>query len=184
MAKKFTENDKNRNFVQLNRDFMMDVAKLGSEKPSALTVFMFISQNMDGNNALCVSMKALEEALGLSRSTLSRSVNYLEKKGWLCILKTGTSNVYIINPEIEWTSWANQKQYCKFKTNVIVSASENVDFMRNPKATNYYKHIDDDFIEGVKASNKAYEERVAAMQGQTSFDPETGEIYEDEPFYG
>lgn len=182
MAKKFTEDDKNRNFVQLNRDFMMDVAKLGTEKPSALSVFMFISQNMDGNNALCISMKALEEALGLSRSTLSRAVKYLEKKGWLCILKTGTSNVYIINPDIEWTSWANQKQYCKFQTNVIVSASENIDFMKNPKATGRYKYVDDNFIKGVKESHKAYEERISAMQ--TSFDPETGEIYEDEPFYG
>ncbi len=154
--KKFSEDEKNRNFVQLNRDFMMDVAKLGSEKPSALSVFMFISQNMDGNNALCVSMKALEEALGLSRSTLSRAVNYLEEKGWLCILKTGTSNVYIINPEIEWTSWANQKQYCKFNTNVIVSASENVDFIKNPKATNFFKHVDDNFIAGIKSNRKTY----------------------------
>lgn len=150
MSKNFTEDDKNRNFVQLNRDFMMDIAKLSKENPNALSVFMFISQNMDGNNALCISMKAMEEALELSRSTLSRAVKHLKEKGWLCVLKTGTSNVYIINPEIEWTSWKNQKRYCKFTTNVIVTPSENVDFLKNPRASARYKHIDDAFIDSMK----------------------------------
>lgn len=153
--KQFTDDEKNRNFVQLNRDFMMDIAKLASENSSAFTLFMFISQQMDGNNALCISMKALEEALELSRSTLSRAVRHLKEKGWLCVLKTGTSNLYIINPEIEWTSWANQKQYCKFSTNIIVSPSENVEFMKNPKATARYKHVDDAFISGVRAKGAA-----------------------------
>ena len=104
MAKKtkFTGSNKLHNCVRLNRDSMMDIAKLGSEKPSALKVFMFISQNMDANNALCVSMKALGEALGLSRTTLSRTVKYLKENEWLYIHKLGTLNVYIINPEIIW----------------------------------------------------------------------------------
>lgn len=99
---KFTTSNKIRNCVRLNRDSMMDIAKLGSEKPSALLVFMFISQNMDTNNSLAVSMKALEEALELSRTTLSRTVKYLKENGWLCINKFGTFNVYTINPEIAW----------------------------------------------------------------------------------
>lgn len=192
--KKFTEDDKNRNFVQVNRDFMMDIAMLSKENSNALTVFMFISQNMDGNNALCISMKALEEALNLSRSTLSRAVKYLKEKGWLCILKTGTSNVYIINPEIEWTSWANQKKYCQFKTNVIVTPSENPDFLKNPKASMRYKHIDDTFILGIKAKKQAFEAEAAGIKqdgNAISFNEETGEILEDleddlkeeEPYY-
>lgn len=104
MAKKtkFTRSDKIHNCIRLNRDSMMDIAKLGSEKPTAFKVFMFISQNMDSNNSLVVSMKALEEALGLSRTTLSRTVKYLKENGWLCISKFGTFNVYTINPEIAW----------------------------------------------------------------------------------
>lgn len=187
--KQFTEDDKNRNFVQLNRDFMMDIAVLGKENPNALSVFMFISQNMDGNNALCISMKALEEALELSRSTLSRAVRYLKDKGWLCVLKTGTSNVYIINPDIEWTSWANQKKYCKFQTNVIVTPSENPDFLNNPKASTRYKHIDDTFIDAMKAKRKAFEEHCQEIHQDCNkqFDEGTGEIFEEnleeEPYY-
>lgn len=164
MGKQFTGDDKNRNFVQLNRDFMMDLAGLGKESPTAFTVFMFISQNMDGNNALCISMKAMEEALDLSRSTLSRAVKCLKEKGWLCVLKTGTSNVYIINPDIEWTSWANQKQYCKFTTNVIVTPTENIDFMKNGRATTRYKHVEDSFIDSIKAHREDVGNQLPGQQ--------------------
>lgn len=102
MKTKFTTSDKNRNYVRFNRDSLMDIAKLNAEMPSALKVFMFISKNMDANNALVVSMEALEEALGLSRSTLNRTITYLEENEWLYIRKLGTSNVYTINPEIAW----------------------------------------------------------------------------------
>lgn len=179
MSKNFTDEERNHNFVQLNRDFMMDIAKLGRENPTALDIFMLISQNMDGNNALCISMKALEEALELSRSTISRGVKYLKDKGWLCVMKTGTSNVYIINPDIEWTSWANQKQYCKFTTNIIVTPTENPEFLKNPKASRRYKHIDDTFIEGIRAKKQEFDEKCAAFQkdDERPFDEETGEIY-------
>lgn len=164
MGKEFTEDDKNRNFVQLNRDFMMDLAGLGKENPTAFTVFMFISQNMDANNALCISMKAMEEALDLSRSTLSRAVKHLKEKGWLCVLKTGTSNIYIINPDIEWTSWANQRQYCKFATSVIVTPTENIDFMKNGKATTRYKHVEDSFIDSMKARRNNADNQLPGQQ--------------------
>lgn len=173
---------KNNDFIQFYRNYIDEISALGDENYVAFKLFMFITKHMDPNNSLCVSMKALQEILGYSRQTLSKAVKYLKDKGWLCVLKSGTTNIYILNPEIVWTSWANQKQYCKFKTNVIVSASENAEYLKNREASFKYKHIDDNFIESIKASNKAYEEHVAAMQ--TSFDPETGEIYEDEPFYG
>ena len=120
MAKKtkFTTSDKNRNYVRFNRDSMMNIAELNAEMPSAFKVFMFIIKNMDANNALVVSMDALEEALGLSRSTLDKAIKYLEENKWLRIRKQGTSNVYVINPEIAWTGWVNPTQYCPSSTPV------------------------------------------------------------------
>lgn len=175
-SKTFGNDEKNRNFVQFNREFMMDFANLGKENPTAFTVFMFISQHMDGNNALCVSMKAMEEALGMSRSTLSRAVRYLRELGWLCVLKTGTSNVYIINPDIEWTSWANQKRYCKFSTNVIVTPSENIDFMKNSKATTQYKHVDDAFIDSLRQKANEQNEQLVGQREIIDIDMNTKEV--------
>lgn len=150
--------DKNKDFVQFYRAFMDDVTQLGTDSPVAFKLFMFITKHMDNNNALCVSMKALEEMLGYSRQTLSKAVKYLKENGWLCVLKSGTTNIYIINPQIVWTSYDNQKQYCKFQTNVIVSPSENAEYMKNKKASFKCKHVSDEFINGVREKRKEFEE--------------------------
>lgn len=161
------ENKQNKNFVQFYRPFMDEIAELGTENPVALKIFMFIAKNMDNNNALCVSMNALVEILKYSRQTLYKSIKYLKEKGWICVLRSGTSNIYILNPNIVWTSYDGQKQYCKFQTNIIVTPSENAEYLKNVNASFKYKHIDDRFIETVKNNNES-----------VTFDQETGEIYE------
>lgn len=93
MAKKtkFTNDDKNRKYVRFNRESLMDIAELGNENPSAFEVFMFIAKNMGTNNTLCISMKTLEEALGLSESTLNRAIKYLEENKWI-IIQNGSAS--------------------------------------------------------------------------------------------
>lgn len=169
-----TENDteksrQNKNFVQFYRPFLDEIAQLGSDNPVALKIFMFISKHMDNNNALCVSVNALTEILGYSRQTIHKAIKYLKEQGWVCIIKSGTSNVYILNPDIVWTSYDGQKQYCKFSTNVIVTPQENAEYLANVKASFKFKHIDDEFIKGIQEKNKAY---------ARNFDVETGEIYD------
>ena len=90
MVKKTTSN-KNRKYVRFNRDSLMDIAELGDENPSAFEVFMFIAKNMGTNNTLCIDMKALEKALGLSKSTLSEAIKYLEENKWIVIQNSSAS---------------------------------------------------------------------------------------------
>jgi len=40
----------------------------------------------------------------------------------------GTSNVYVVNTEIAWSSWDNQKQYVQFEGKLLVSKKENKDY--------------------------------------------------------
>lgn len=166
-------NRQNKDFVQIYRSFMDEIALLGRENQVALEVFMFISKHMDYNNALCVSMKALEEILGYSRQTLSKAVKHLKEKGWLCVMKSGSTNIYIINPDVAWTAYNDDKEYCKFQTNVIVTPSENAEYLKNHKASFKYKHIDEGFIEGVREKRLQRENEYDTRE----FDPLTGEIY-------
>lgn len=151
------KNRQNRDFVQLYRPFMDELGELGSENPVSLKIFMFIAKHMDNNNALCVSMKALQEILGYSRQTLYKGVKHLKEKGWLCILKSGTTNIYILNPEVVWTSYDNQKTYCKFQTNIIVTPSENAEYLKSAQSSFKYKHIDEKFIENTKEQHNNYD---------------------------
>jgi len=153
------EEQKNKNFIQLYRDHIDDIAKLAGENYSAYKLFMLLCKHMDGTNALCASYQVLTELLSTSVSTLKRAVKYLKDNGWICVLKSGTSNVYIVNPDIAWTSYANQKKYCKFQANVLLSSTENAEYLNNPKATYRFKTVDTEFIKNMLASREEYEDK-------------------------
>lgn len=154
-----TEEQKNRNFIQLYRNHIDDMAKLAREQPRAYDLFMLLIKHMDGTNALCVSMQALTEIMALSRQSLSKSIKYLKDNGWICVLKSGTSNVYIVNPEVAWTSYGTQKKYCKFNANVLLSSSENAEWLNNYNASTHFKTINDDFIQTVQKKEKEFQEK-------------------------
>lgn len=151
------EEQKNKDFIQLYRDHVDNIATLAGENYSAYKLLMLLCKHMDGTNALCVSMIALTEIMELSRQSVSKAVKYLKENGWICVLKNGTSNVYIVNPEVAWTSYGNQKQYCKFQANVLLSSSENAEYLNNPKASTHFKTIDSEFIKSVQANREKLE---------------------------
>ena len=86
-----TEEQKNRDFIQLYRDHIDDVAKLARDNGKAYDLFMLLVKHMDGTNALAVSNIALSELLQVTTRTVQRAVKYLKDNGWVCVLKSGTS---------------------------------------------------------------------------------------------
>lgn len=152
-----TEEQKNRDFIQLYRDHIDDVAKLARDNGKAYDLFMLLVKHMDGTNALAVSNIALSELLQVTTRTVQRAVKYLKDNGWVCVLKSGTSNVYIVNPDVAWTSYGNQKQYCKFQANVLLSSSENAEYLKNPNATTHFKTVDNEFMKSVQERQKQFE---------------------------
>jgi len=152
-----TEEQKNRDFIQLYRDHIDDVAKLARDNGKAYDLFMLLVKHMDGTNALAVSNIALSELLQVTTRTVQRAVKYLKDNGWVCVLKSGTSNVYIVNPDVAWTSYGNQKQYCKFQANVLLSSSENAEYLKNPNATTHFKTVDNEFMKSVQEKQKQFD---------------------------
>lgn len=158
-----TEEQKDKDFIKLFRSHIDDITNLAKENSKAYDLFMLLLKNMDGNNALCVSNTVLQELLDCGKATIFRAVKYLKEHGWICVLKNGTSNVYIVNPDVAWTSYANEKKYCKFQATVLLSSTENNEFLNNSKAFTHFKTIDKDFIQSVmnkKEEFKQYTENI------------------------
>lgn len=154
-AKKQHEEDKkNRDFVQVYRNHIEQIADLGAKNATALKLLLFFIKHMDGTNALVVSNVTLQEILGYSKPTICKAIKYLKDNGWLCVLKSGTANVYIVNPEVAWTSYEYQKQYCKFNATVFLSQSENHEYLANKKAFTKFKTINEDFVKAYQENEK------------------------------
>ena len=113
-----------RSFVRINLD--KDIFKAFSEVTTdpAMRILLFIVEHMDKLNALVCSYKVFEDALGISQATVARAIKTLKDKGMIYVMKSGSSNVYIMNDEVAWKSWGSNKKYCKFPANVILSKND------------------------------------------------------------
>lgn len=126
--KKQEKEKKNTNFVMIYREHMPEIRWLMKQSRYASNIFNFILEHMDYNNTLMCSYQVFMDYFEISKPTVTRAIKLLKENGFVDILKSGTSNVYIVNQEIAWTSWDNQKKYCKFNGNILISAKENKDY--------------------------------------------------------
>lgn len=114
----------NKDFVMLYRHFIKQISDLGVQNPTALRILLFLIKHMDGTNAIGAPQKLIANMLGLSRQTVSTHIAYLQEHGWIEIYKLGKANVYVINPEVVWTSYADQRQYCKFQGTFLLDSED------------------------------------------------------------
>lgn len=113
-----------KNFYQINADHSEDLMWLVKANSNAFRILLFLFDHMDNYNAVICSYQVFQEALDIGRTTASLAIKFLKEHGFIYIYKSGTSNVYVANPDIVWKSWGNNKQYCKFPANIILSTAE------------------------------------------------------------
>jgi DNA-binding transcriptional ArsR family regulator len=111
-------------WTQYNNERTKEMMWLALKHPKAHAILLFLVDQMDDKNAVMCSYKVLEEVLEVSKDTIRLNIKVLKDKGFLAVLKSGTSNVYAINDTIYWKSWGNNKRYSKFPANVILAESE------------------------------------------------------------
>jgi DNA-binding transcriptional regulator YdaS (Cro superfamily) len=122
---------KNDNFYMLFKDGgSQKVRELINISPPAAQIFMFLAEQADRTNAVVASGKALAKYLNLSEATVSRALKILSKKEedkepYLEILKSGGTNVFVLNPEIVWSAWKTGKDYCLFgNAKILITTDE------------------------------------------------------------
>lgn len=113
-----------KEFYQLNKANSTYLESGIAENPNAMRLLFFFFRHMDDYNAVMCSYAVIQEVLNVSRMTASKAVKYLKDKGFIHILKSGTSNVYIANKNLVWKSWGNNWKYSKFPANIVLSSSE------------------------------------------------------------
>lgn len=123
------------NWYQMNREHSDKMIWLATNHPKAHGILLFLLDQMDNYNAIICSSQVLQEALGISRTTVFRALTILNEKGFIATYKSGTSNVYVVNDDLAWSSWGDNRKYCKFPANVILSATENQTILDTIKAS-------------------------------------------------
>jgi predicted transcriptional regulator len=126
-ARKRAKNSPFSRWTQFNNEHTKELMWLAIKAPKAHAILYFLVDQMDEYNAVMCSYKVLQEVLETSKATIQRNIQILKDKGYIAVLKSGTSNVYAINDSVYWKSWGNKKQYSKFPANVVLAMSEQDD---------------------------------------------------------
>lgn len=113
-----------KRWTQLNNEHTKELMQLALKYPKAHAILYFLVDQMDEYNAVICSTRVLEELLNVSRQTISKNIKILKEHGFIVVLKSGLSNVYLINDKVYWKSWNNNKKYSKFPANVVLSFDE------------------------------------------------------------
>ena len=131
-------------FAQISLDgkTVKDIMFQLSDCPPANKLFWFIVQNMDGYNALIASYTVFQEGLAMSRPTVARGIARLKELGLLHIKKSGSSNVYMLRPDVVWKSWGSNLKYCEFPARVMLAKSEQYPDAREVFKNQMHKTMD------------------------------------------
>ncbi|WP_325097226.1 replication/maintenance protein RepL [Burkholderia contaminans] len=124
----------NSNFVMIFRNEMHGLRKIAIQDGKALSIFMLLTEHMDHENSIIVSRETISEILEISIPTVDRKLKFLKDNNFITVLKSGTANIYTVNANIAWTTYANKREYAKFKTNILISRTEQEYKLKSSKA--------------------------------------------------
>lgn len=93
--------------------------------PTVGRLYAFLGKHAGHDNALAVSNETLAEALNVHVRSVIRAAAVLVSIEALAVVKVGTGNVYILNPDEVWRGADDHKRFCGFRAKVLIGFKEN-----------------------------------------------------------
>jgi hypothetical protein len=86
--------------IYFSFDKVGGIERLIEEKPTAARIFLFLSKYANDDNVVVASSSVLESALKKTRPYLAKCTKYLKDNGYLAVINSGQTSVYILNSDI------------------------------------------------------------------------------------
>lgn len=116
--------NKSQGWMQSDKQAHISMWKLGMKHPTALAVLHFmISKLSRGANGIVISSAALARAMDISERTAKSATAILRDAKFVQILKSGNTNVYIVNSKVAWQGNRGMR-YSSFNAQLIVDEQE------------------------------------------------------------
>lgn len=117
-------------FFQFTKHAFPVVRQLLEKNSTAARIFFFFVDIMNKDNALVISQQAITDVLGIGRTTVWKSIKYLEDNKFIKVIKSGHANIYALNADIVWQKTLDGKKFAKFSAQVFVTESEQIPVYR------------------------------------------------------
>ncbi|MBY7818639.1 hypothetical protein KW416_21740 [Vibrio fluvialis] len=111
-------------FYAFNKENFKAKMILAREEPVANSILEFFISEMDGENAICISMATLEKLFNLKRNAISKHIKVLTNRKFIEIFKIGNMNAYAVNANVVWTKGDANLWKAKFKATMYLDFDE------------------------------------------------------------
>lgn len=114
---------KNKSFTQTYPKGWQRIRVLAKGNAGAVGLYSFFAENIDAYcGAVVADQQFLADQMGVSRSTISRWLRFLEdEKAVIRIPVAGKVCAYALNPHEVWKGYNNSKEYAAFVTKTLVN---------------------------------------------------------------
>lgn len=111
-------------WVQNDKESHSHMWKLGVKHPTALAVLHFMISRLNrGAAGIVISAPAMARAMGISERTAKSATSILRDKKFVQILKSGNTNVYIVNSRVAWQG-PRGARHAVFNAQILVDETE------------------------------------------------------------
>lgn len=121
-------------FFAYNKENYKAKVQLARQEPVANSILEFFVSEMDGTNAICISMNTLEKLFGMGRKTIAKHISILVKRKFVEIFKQGNMNVYAINAFVVWTKGDANIWQAKFTATMYLDFDDQSDMIKREYA--------------------------------------------------
>jgi len=123
-------------WVQTQREAHVEWGKLVLNNPTAAAVMHQLVAVMDRQNAVAISHGTLAELVGIHQTTIKKALKYLRDNRWIQVIQLGqrgTVNAYVINTEVAWADYRENKKLAIFSARIVADAADQDVAALNPK---------------------------------------------------
>jgi hypothetical protein len=111
-------------WLQVDKRAHQKMWQFGLKNPTALAVLHFLTARLArGSNGVVMSYAAMASAMGIADRTAKTAIAALAQAQFIQILKSGKSNVYVINSQVAW-SGVRGARFAAFNAEILVSEGE------------------------------------------------------------
>lgn len=111
-------------WLQVEKKAHRAMAIFGAKNGTALAVLHLLTARLNrGTNAVIMSHEAIASAIGITSRTAKEATKKLEAAKFVQVLKSGTSNVYVINSRVAWQGVRGMR-HASFNAELVVVEQE------------------------------------------------------------
>lgn len=123
-AKDETRGNPSQGWLQSDKSAHKQMWQLGLKHPMALAVLHFmISKLQRGTSGIIISAPALARQMNISERSAKSATAILRDMKFVQILKSGNTNVYIVNSRVAWQGNRGMR-YASFNAQLLVDEQE------------------------------------------------------------